>query len=472
MKGTRAVRGHGRLGADAAAHGARGRKTRNVWRGEGRSGVNQLPKDRDIVADKTVVPEKAIIPEDGRRAGAANNGSGGADGGGTADRGPESAAGGADAADARVSDGDALGAPVLSVDLDALRRNYRALATVAQGARCAAVIKANGYGLGLNEVFHALHEEGCDTFFVATLAEAQALRLLDDGITIYVLNGLAPGTAEHFQRHDLQPVLNSLPEVEEWAHYCADQRTALPAALHLDTGMLRLGLEPADVDILINYPVIFEAFQLTLVMSHLAAGDTPEHDKNEAQRALFDELRQKLPEAPASLANSAGVLMGPRFHYDMVRPGIALYGGRALARGDNPMKSVVSLMAPILQVRVARAGETVGYGCTYTLKRDSLLATVPVGYADGYFRQLGGSDERAGMLACIEGKVVPVAGRVSMDLITLDVTDIPEPLIQRGSMVELLGPNISVDDMAERAGTISYEVLTRLGSRFVRTYRR
>ena len=349
------------------------------------------------------------------------------------------------------------GTPVMTIDLDALKRNYRALDTVAANAECAGVVKALGAA-------------GCKTFFVATLTEALKLRSIAPAATLYALNGLPPGCAGLYAENHIRPVLNSLPEIEEWAHYCADHGVRPPAGLQIDTGMMRLGLEPADVDVIAAYPVIFEAFELALVISHLACADEPEHPLNEKQLALFNELRAKLPEAPASLANSAGILLGPRYHLDLVRPGIALYGGRPINHGDNPMKPVIALSAPIAQVRSVKAGEQVGYGADYTLKRDGLIATLPVGYADGFSRALGCSDTAPGAQAYIDGLLVPVIGRVSMDLLTIDVTDIPDHLVHRGTMVELIGPHIGIDEIAERSGTISYEVLTSLGSRFHRVY--
>ena len=359
----------------------------------------------------------------------------------------------------------------MEIDLDALKRNYRALDTVAAKAECAGVVKADGYGIGAAAAAQALAEAGCKTFFVATLNEALQLRKIMPQAILYTLNGLPPGSAPQFVENQIRPVLNSLPEIEEWAHYCADQGIKAPAGLQIDTGMRRLGLEPGDVDVLASYPVIFEAFELTLVMSHLACADTPEHPQNEKQLALFNRLRAKLPQAPASLANSAGILLGPRYHLDLVRPGIALYGGRPINHGENPMKPVVSVTAPIAQVRAVKAGERVGYGADYTLKRDGLIATVLVGYADGFSRALGCSDTEPGALAYIDGLLAPVIGRISMDLLTIDVTDIPDSLVYRGAMVELIGPHVGIDEIAERSGTIAYEVLTSLGSRYHRIYR-
>jgi alanine racemase len=205
-------------------------------------------------------------------------------------------------------------------------------------------------------------------------------------------------------------------------------------------------------------------------MSHLACADDPAHPKNDVQRQLFDTLRARLPNAPASLANSAGVLLGPDYAYDLVRPGIALYGGHPQRRGECPFRSVIHLKGRVLQVRQAAPGETVGYGASRTLERPSRVAVVSVGYADGLFRALSTRDGEDGLVAYLGSHPVPILGRVSMDLITVDVTDVPETVGKRGAWIELLGPNVSAHTLAAHAGTIDYEVLTSLGQRATRRY--
>ena len=359
---------------------------------------------------------------------------------------------------------------LLTVDLGALRDNYRQLKAKAGAARCAAVIKADAYGTGAPQVVQALTAEGCDTFFVATLGEARAVRATAADVTVYVLDGLFPEAGPAFAEIGARPVLGSVPEIREWGAFCASRNEALPAAIHIDTGMNRLGLPPADVAEAAAESDALGAFELALVMSHLACGDEPDHPKNEAQRQAFDTLRAKLPAAPASLANSAGVMLGPAYHHDLVRPGVALYGGRALVEGPNPMKQVVRLEGRIAQIREVEAGETVGYGATWTFDAPTRVATVPIGYADGYFRILGSRDGHRGAVAYIGDHEVPIVGRISMDLITLDVGAVPEERARRGAMVELLGPHVTVDDVAALAQTIGYEVLTSLGRRYQRTY--
>ena len=259
-------------------------------------------------------------------------------------------------------------------------------------AECAAVVKADAYGLGMAAVAPALARAGCKTFFVATLGEAEELRALLAGATIYVLAGLQQDTAPVYRQFDLRPVLNSADEIKEWAAFSKAARARLPAAIHIDSGMNRLGLSAAEVEAVAGAKNSWNAFELALVMSHLACSDEPEHAKNEVQKKTFDALRAKLPKAAASLANSAGILLGRAYHYDLVRPGIALYGGKASHAAANRFAAVAQLSGRVLQVRDVPPGETVGYGATRTLKRPSRVAILAVGYADGVFRALSVAD--------------------------------------------------------------------------------
>jgi alanine racemase len=359
---------------------------------------------------------------------------------------------------------------VLTIDLGALAANYLKLRDLAAPAECAAVVKADAYGLGVTEAAPALWRAGCKTFFVATLNEAQELRALLPDAVIYVFDGLLPGTAESFQASRLRPVLNSADEIREWAEYCARAGEALPCAVHIDSGMNRLGLSTSEVETVAQEATLWSALSLALVISHLACADDDAHPKNEVQRRLFDTLRARLPSTLSSLANSAAILLGSDYTYDLVRPGIALYGGHPQRRGENPFRAVVHLKGRILQVREASTGETVGYGATRTLKRPSRVAIVSVGYADGLFRSLSTSDGQDGLVAYIDEHEAPILGRVSMDLIAVDVTDVPERIARRGAWLELLGRRISAHELALHAGTIDYEVLTSLGQRAVRRY--
>ena len=360
----------------------------------------------------------------------------------------------------------ALAGGRLTIDLAALAENWRTLAERAGRAATAAVVKGDGYGIGIGPAAEALAEAGCHTFFVALPEEGLRVREAVRDAAIYVLNGLLPGAAERHAAADLRPVLGSWPEIEEWAAFRKAGGTT-GAALQVDTGMNRLGLTPAEARKLAERRELAGALGLTLVMSHLAAADTPEHPLNRKQLTAFRAVRTLFPDLPASLANSAGIFLGRDYHFDLVRPGIALYGA-APGEGLSPLRPVVTLEARILMVREGKRGETVGYGATETLERPTRIAVVGAGYADGYHRRAGSSDRRRGARARLHGQDAPIVGRVSMDLMALDVTDIPGA--ERGDWVELFGPNVPVDEVADHADTIGYELLTGLGRRYARRY--
>ncbi len=360
---------------------------------------------------------------------------------------------------------DAASATRLTVDLGAIVRNWRTMSGLAAGAECAAVVKADAYGLGAEAVVPALSKAGCGTFFVATAAEGSRVRALAPDAILYVLDGVFPNAEPAFAADGLRPVLSSIEQAESWMPF-AVSTDAPPVALHVDTGMNRLGLNASDL-------VAFDTEQLApaLVMSHLACADDPHHPKNAAQLRTLETLRARVSGVPASLANSAGILLGEAFRFDLVRPGIALYGGRPSRFAANPVEPVVTFEGRIAQVRSAAPGDTVGYGAMRTIRRSTRLAIVAAGYADGYMRAGGSSDTRTGAMAFVAGRHVPVMGRVSMDLIALDVTELPDGAARAGDWVELIGPNVGVDDAAAAAGTISYEILCGIGRRAERSYR-
>ncbi len=365
--------------------------------------------------------------------------------------------------------GDAETGGLLTVDLNALAANYRDLAARAKPAECAAVVKADAYGIGLKPAAAALASAGCKTFFVALIDEALKLRTVAPDAAIYVLNGLNPGTAGAFRDIDARPVLGSMLEVEEWDAAARAAKVPLPAAIHIDTGMSRHGLSADEANALAA-KLKSLAFKPSLVMSHFARADEAGQPMTLRQIADFKALAAKFLGVTASLANSAGLLAYPDARFDLVRPGISLYGGRALIEGDNPMQPVVRLDVKIVQVRKAKAGDSVGYGGEFKLTRDSRLAVLSAGYADGIPRASGSSNEKRGIEAVVAGKRCPTVGRVSMDLVVIDVTELPEGAVKRGDLATLLGEGISVDDLAAPSGTVGYEVLTRLGSRYRRTY--
>ena len=354
---------------------------------------------------------------------------------------------------------------VLTVDLAALADNYQTLKTMAKGTVCAAVVKADAYGLGLEPVSQALSQAGCETFFVALANEALELRAHVPEAVIYVLDGLALSAEQILIEAQAQPVLGSLSEIQEWLAICKSQGSPLPAALHIDTGMNRLGLPMEDLTSLKTTPALLEGLNISLIMTHLACADEPDHEMNQAQLAKFKAASRLLPRAPLSVANSAGVLNGSDFHFDLVRPGIALYGGYARPQHPNQMKPVVRLETRILQTRTLHAGETIGYGAVFTAQTPMTIAVLSLGYADGVFRSLGGANSQVRGEAYIAGHKVPIVGRISMDLITVDVTGLLEADIARGAAVEMLGAHITIDDVAQKAQTIGYEVLTSLSQR-------
>jgi alanine racemase len=285
-----------------------------------------------------------------------------------------------------------------------------------------------------------------------------------------VLNGLLAGEAAFYAAHHLRPVLCQPEELEEWASLCKSQERRLPAGLHVETGINRLGFEAGQVRAITARGDLFQAFEPALVLSHLAKADEPEDALNELQRRRFDELRALLPPMKASLANTAAAYLPKSFRLDVVRPGIGLYGGSPFLTTANPFKPVVRLEGRVLQVKRVEAGETVGYGGSWRAERASRIAVIAAGYADGYLRAAsrpGGAGEAR---VWVKGRYAPVVGRVSMDMITVDVTDVPDHAIERGGLVELLGERITVDDLARWSGTIGYEILTRLGSRYPRLY--
>lgn len=352
----------------------------------------------------------------------------------------------------------------LTIDLDALTANYQLLAARAAPAQCAAVVKADGYGLGLEPVAQTLAAAGCSTFFVAHLDEGVALRMIlkDQEADIFVFNGLMPGAESAYRVYQLFPVLNDLGQIERWNTYCAQHGT-LPAALHLDTGMSRLGLPPQELKTLIAEPDRLSGLDLRSIVSHLACADTPDHPLNRQQQSAFAAAIAQLPKATASLAASSGIFLGPDWHFEMVRPGVSLYGSAPVPGEANPMSPVVSLTGQILQIREVDAPQTVGYGASYQFSTPTRVATVAAGYADGYLRSISGKGT-----AYIGDTAVPVVGRVSMDLITLDVSGVPTA--QPGDSVELIGPHHDIDALAAEAGTIGYEILTSLGGRYRRRY--
>ena len=352
---------------------------------------------------------------------------------------------------------------VLTIDLDAIVSNWRMLSEKLGSSECSAVVKANAYGLGATRVAAALENAGCKTFFVAHLDEGIELRSsLSSTARIFVLNGTPTGTEQDFVSSGLIPVVNSFAELSAWRNYAQNLDARLPIALQVDSGMSRLGLQSVDVEAIAANEDILDGLDLQLVMSHLACADEPSHDANEAQRLEFERLRSMLPDAPAALANSAGVFLGQAFHFNLARPGAALYGINPTPALKNPMKASVTLSARVVQIREVKKGAGIGYGFTCHSTDKMRLATISLGYADGWPRN-------AAVSAYFNGEELPFAGRVSMDSIILDISALSANLAE-GDFVDLICPEQTVDDIAQKSGTIGYEILTRLGTRFHRQY--
>ena len=373
----------------------------------------------------------------------------------------------------KVSAGDPNTAAggLLTIDLAAIEANWRTLSGRTVPIECAGVVKADAYGCGLEAVTARLARAGCKTFFVADLAEGRRVRAIAQQGVVYVLGGLFPHTAQAFAEAQLRPVINGLAELAEWDAFVASTNWRGGAALHVDTGMNRLGLSP-DEAVAVASRVQLANHGFTLLMSHLACAETPSNPMNDRQIKMFRELRILFRGVPSSLANSSGIFLGGGVaHCDLVRPGIALYGGNPTPGQPNPMRPVVEMKGRIAQVREVKRGETVGYGATFTAQRPSRIAIIAVGYGDGFLRSSAGDRTKPPAQVIVGGKRCPLAGRVSMDLIAVDVTDVADGRARRGDFATLIGGDLSVDALAATAGTMSYEVLTRMGNRFHRVYK-
>ena len=348
----------------------------------------------------------------------------------------------------------------LFIDLEALGHNYRTIcANLQKGTICAAVLKANAYGMGVKEIAPRLYQEGCRHFFVVYLPEALEIKsYVGEDSSIYVLAGLRQGEEEIYDRYNITPVLGDMAQVQNWNNWGQKKNKSVRAILHLDTGMTRTGFSSEALKILTLSDL--SNIELICIMSHLACAYQPDHPMNENQRQIFDELRKRFPKIPASLSASGGLCFGPSYHYDIVRPGLALTGCRSA--GDLGLKPVLKAYAQVIQINHILPGTSVGYDTEFIAQRPSRIATLGSGYADGYFRTLGNRGE-----VYFKGQFLPVVGRISMDHITVDVTDID---IHPGEWVELFGDNIPAHVLAEKAGTVSWELFTRLGQRFERFY--
>jgi alanine racemase len=355
---------------------------------------------------------------------------------------------------------------ILTIDLGAIFDNYRALALKVMPADCAAVVKADAYGCGLEPVTRTLSRAGCKTFFVAHLDEARQVRKLAPEAAVYVLNGYTDGSGPGFMEAYAQPVISSSVELAEWDHFVSTSGWSGGAGLHVDTGMNRLGLSIDEIAA-VAARMQSENHGLTLLMSHFACADQAGHPLNDQQIRQFREIRTLFRGIPGSLANSAGIFLDQSAYCDLVRPGCALYGVNPTPGRPNPMKPVIDLKARILQIRQVPRNATVGYGATWTAKRTSRIAVIAAGYADGIPRAEHALDRSVlvGEHRC------PIVGRISMDLFTVDVTELPVSAVQRGMLVTLIGGALDLDTVGAQAGTIGYEILSSLGRRYHRVWK-
>lgn len=360
------------------------------------------------------------------------------------------------------------GAPgYLTIDLSALARNYERMAGEVAPASAAAVVKADAYGLGADRVAPKLYAHGCRQFFVAQFMEAERLRpLIPADAMLFVLNGLQPGNEAACADEGIVPVINSLEQWRQWAGAALALGRKLPAVLQFDTGMSRLGVPPDERATLASLLKPESGIDVLFIMSHLASADETASEQNGEQLAEMNRVAAEFPQFPVSFANSGGVILGKAYHGGLARPGIALYGGAPTTGRVNPMEPVVRLDVAVVQTRSVPAGTRVGYSGSHVTAGATRLATIAAGYADGLPRSL--SNKGA---VYHDGIRLPIVGRVSMDSITIDISALPEGSLKLGSLVEVLGPHQTLEDVARDAGTISYEILTGLGQRFARQYR-
>ncbi|WGL18293.1 alanine racemase [Microbulbifer bruguierae] len=373
---------------------------------------------------------------------------------------------------------DYEGEGLLTIDLGAIAENYtRMRARLKNGSECGAVVKADAYGLGAAKVAPVLYRVGCRTFFAATRQEGEQLRaLLPEDVRIFLLTGVRRGCERACAEAGLIPVLVTPAQVQRWIEATGELDgggLAAPSALKLDSGMTRLGMGTEELAELLAQPALLQRANLQLVLSHLACADENGHAQNDAQLATFTgalaQLRRICPQLPASFANSSAICLGEAYHFDLVRPGCALYGVNPTPSEPNPMRPVVSLRLPVLQLRRVSHDSAVGYGATQFAAAGSWLAVVRGGYADGILRAQSGRGCGVA-LAGDERVVVPMMGRVSMDTTVFDISALSEAQRARLEVIELLGDSVTVDDMGAAAGTIGYEILTSLGRRYSRRY--
>lgn len=355
---------------------------------------------------------------------------------------------------------------LLTIDLEGVQQNYLLMQKMSSPSKCAVVLKANAYGLGLRPVARALSEVGVQDYFVTTLEEGLVLREELKSARIYILNGVFKGTEDVLTSHDLYPVLLSLEQLDLWRVHLQKSALKCPAVLQVNAGMGRFGISYEEALALEKDPKAFQGVDLLYILGHLSSASLSSHPSNEKERVQFEEFRRLFPNLSATLANSPGIFLGKPYHYDMTRVGIGLYGGAPLEDQTNPLKPILSLKARVLQVRSLKKGMGVGYDGLYVMPKDGRVATVNIGFGDGFPRSL--SNKGYGL---IKGHKVPIAGRISMDWMSFDVSDVPEEDVTSGTLITLLDDVLTIDKVATLAGTTSYDLISGLGARLYRTYR-
>ncbi|MCZ2329011.1 alanine racemase [Bartonella sp. F02] len=355
---------------------------------------------------------------------------------------------------------------IATIDIGAIVANYITLARHVAPVECSAVVKANAYGMGAQKIAPALYKAGCRVFFVAKINEALQLKtLLPSKATLALLNDIPPSAEEFLAQAGIIPVLNSWDSIKSWQELCQKKNKKFPAIIHIDTNMSRLGLDQKELQQLIKHPTIFKVADIKYIMSHLANSDNAAHSSNYIQLAAMKTALAQLPACKASFSNSGGIFLNPDFHFDLVRPGIALYGVDPHKKYPTPIKPVLKLEAQVIQTRHVDAGTPVGYGESFITNRPSILSTIDIGYADGWLRALSNKGS-----VYFQGHKMPIVGHISMDSMTVDATDLKDKKPQKGDWIELIGAHQTLEKVATDANTIPYEILTSLGSRYQRTY--
>ena len=359
---------------------------------------------------------------------------------------------------------------LLTIDLSALRDNYSTIKSrVSAGCEVGCVIKADAYGLGAERIAETLYKQGCRTFFIAKAHEIETLGSLADDVRVIVLNGYDPESHTYYKHPAMIPTLGSAYEIN--AYKSQSTSGEKPCFLKFCTEMNRAGLDEKEWKHILDNPSALEGLGLKGLMAHFACADEPEHPMTHAQymsfKAITDSFAQQYDGLERSLSNSFGLFRDDLYHFDLARPGMAIYGLNPTPYANNPMQNVVDLRLRVIRTRLIQKDEYTGYGATYRFEKDTPIALLSSGYADGIFRSLSNKGK-----VYWNGIACPIRGRVSMDMIVVDLSDVPEDQRpQSGDMMELIGPNQSADVLAEDAGTIGYEILTALGDRYERVYK-